>query len=467
MGTSINEMVEDNEAEPLITSDMETNQERSIQIIEEIIIDENWKRKRKETFFIFCLQLFSFGMNFTIIQSTLWPYIKQGMHTSQPKLIYGVISSVKFIPPLFFNLLVSRWFDVHRRLKLITIVINALGTVGYVLYIIPSSPFIPIFGITLVGFVFVIGVIINSEILRNYRKDEIPGKLFELLIAYGFGETIGPLIVKLLDKVDFWIGSLHIMYLTMPCLILVIFSMINLILIYFFVHDISRKHELNVNESQAEETGTSGITISMSWWDTLTSTFGIDAIFLLVQQFYTGLLTSLYPRLIPFIMDTLRYNNLAVGLCFIGMSVSIMIISFIAKKTKPSSLGIYYCGILSLLSLMIGNIVLMIIHKDLNDVVNWILIIVLLISYALCWISDNIFIIFTLGKLFDSSNQSFVEGIRNVVHTIGAIVASLTSAYVYEYFMYLFPVYAVANVLLLVGMIVRRKPLCNPQVIME
>ena len=366
----MNEMVEDKEAE-------------SIQIIEEIIIDENWKRKRKETFAIFCLQFFSFGMDFTIIQSTLWPYIKQGMHTSQPKLIYGVISSAKFIPPLFFNLLVSRWFDVHRRLQLIAIVSNALGTVGYVLYIILSSPFIPVFGITLVGFVFVIEVIINSEILRSYTRDESPGKLLELLIAYGCGETVGPIIVKLLDKVDFWIGSLHIMYFTMPCLILIIFSIIKLILMYFFVHDISRNHELNVNESQAEETGTWDITISMS------------------------------------------------------------------------------C------SLMIGNIVIMIIPKDLSDVINWILIIVLLISYTFCWISDNIFIIFTIGKLFDSSNQSFVEGIRMAVHLTATLIASLTSAYVYEYFMYLFPVYAVANVLLLVGMIVRRKPLCNPQVITE
>ena len=342
-----------------------------------------------------------------------------------------------------------------------------LVTVGYILYILPSSPFFPIFGVTLQGFAFVLKVIINSEILRVYKNDEIPGKLFVLMFAYGFGETIGPIIVKLLDKVDFWVGSLHIMYFTMPCLILLIFSIIKLILMYFFVHDISREHELNVNETEAEETGTSEITISMSWWDKLISTFGIDAILLLVQQFYTGLLTSIYPRLIPFIMDTLRYNNLAVDSCFIGASVSIMVISFIAKKARPSSLGIYYCGILSLLSLMIGNIVLIIIPKDLNHVVNWILIVVFLTCYSLTWISDQIFITFTLGNLFDSSNQSFVDSIRMVVRLTAVFTTAFTSAYVYEYFNYLFPVCAVAKVLLPIGMIVRRKTLCNPQVIME
>ena len=451
-------MVEQNEAE---------HNYQSIKISEEIIIDERWKRERKVTFAIFCLLVFSIGMGFTTIQSTLWTYVKQGMHTSKPKLIYGVISGAKFIPPCFFNLFISRWFDVHRRLKLFAIVISMLITVGYVLYMIPSSPFFPIFGITLQGFVFVLRVIINSEILRIYKNDEIPGRLLTLMIAYGFGETIGPIFVKLLDKVDFWVGSLHIMYFTMPCLVLVTFSIIKLILMYFFVHDISRLYGLNVNETLAVETGKSDVSISMSWWHKLISTFGIDAILLLVQQFYTGLVTSLFPRLIPLIMNTLRYNNLAVDLCFIGMSVSIMILSFIVKNSRLSPLGIYYCGILSLLSLILGHIVLIIIPKDLNDVVNWILIAVFLACYSFCWISDNTFIIFTLGKLFDNSNQTFVEGIRMAVHMTAGLIASLTSAYVYEYFNYLFPVYVVANILLLIGMVIRRKTLCNPQVIME
>ena len=294
-----------------------------IKTSEEIIIDERWKTKRKETFAIFCLQVSSVGMEFTIIQSTLWPYINECMHTSQPKLIYGVICAGRFICPIFFNLFISRWFDVHRRLRLSAIVLTMLVTVGYILYIIQGSPFSPIFGVTLQGFAFVLKVIINSEILRVYKNDEIPGKIIVLMVDYGFGETIGPLIVKLLDKVDFWIGSLHIMYFTMPCLIMLIFSIIKLILMYFFFHDISREHELTANETQAEETGPSEVTISKSWWDKLIGTFGIDAILLLVQQFYTGPQTSL---LNPFVMDTLRYNNLAVDLCFIGTSVFITMI---------------------------------------------------------------------------------------------------------------------------------------------
>ena len=458
-------MNEDNVFELIFVSDTETNEaRRSTQIFEEIIIDEKWRRERKETLAIFCLHFFAIGMDYTIIQSTLWTYIKQGMHTSQPKLIYGVISSVVFIFPLFLNLFISRWFDEHRRLKLVAIVMNALATVGYVLYIIPSSPWFPIFGMTLFGVVLVFNVIVYSEILRVYKNDEIPGKLSLIMIAYSLGEITGPIIVKLLDKVDFWVGSLHIMFFTMPSVIVVIFSIIKLILMFFFLHDISRKHKLNVNEPQAEETGTSEITIPMSWFHKLISTFGVDAILLLFQQFYSSYFTTLYPRLIPLIMDTLGYNNLDVDLCFIAVSVFITIFSFIVIKTRPSSLGIFNFGILSLLFLMLGNIIIIIIRKDLNDVVTWILLIAFLACYSFCWISVNTFINFTFGRLFDSSNQSFAEGIRLVVQLTGSIIASFASAYVYEYFMYSFPVYAVANVLLLIGMIIRRKTLCNPQV---
>ena len=49
----------------------------------------------------------------------------------------------------------------------------------------------------------------------------------------------------------------------------------------------------------------------------------------------------------------------------------------------------------------------------------------------------------------------------------GSISASFTSAYIYDYFTYLFPVFVVANVLLLVGMVIRRKTLINPQAIIK
>ena len=98
-----------------------------------------------------------------------------------------------------------------------SIVMSVLMILGYILYIIPISPVFPVFGITLQGVSVVLNAIINSEILRIYNNDKIPGKLLMILISYGFGETIGPIIAKLLDKVDFWVGSLH----TMPCLVLI------------------------------------------------------------------------------------------------------------------------------------------------------------------------------------------------------------------------------------------------------
>ena len=461
-------MAEDIEVE-VISYEQRNKERRNSNTFKENIIDERWKQKRRKTFAIFCLHMFSVGLEFTIVQSTMWSYIKDGMHSSHPEFFYGVICAAKFVSPLLLSLLISRWFDVYRRLRMFSIVTAVLMMVGYVLYIIPFSPVFPVFGNALQGFSLVSNVIIYSEILRIYKNDEIPGKFLTLLIFYGFGETIGPVIVKLLDRVEFWIGNLHIMFCTMPCLALIIFSIIKIILIYLFVDDLSRQYDLKLNESQVEETESSVITmeIRMSWLHKLKSTFGVDAILLLVQQFYTGLFTSLYPRTIPLIMQTLRYNNLDVDLCFIGASVSMMIQSYIVKKKRPSSFGVYYCGILSLLSLMLANIALIIIRKDFNDVVNWILLTVYLACYSFCWISDNTFIVFTLGKLFDSSNQSLVEGIRMMVHLSGSISASFTSAYIYDYFTYLFPVFVVANVLLLVGMVIRRKTLINPQAIIK
>ena len=155
-----------------------------------------------------------------MLHTTLWSYVINGMHSSHPNLFYGIICAGKFICPIFLSLLISRWFDIHRRMKFCAISVNVTIAVGYILYIIPISPFFAFAGTTLQGSCFILTALMNSEILRVYDNDEIQGKFLMVMFAYGLGETIGPVCVKLLDKVDFWIGGLHIMYGNVPSLVL-------------------------------------------------------------------------------------------------------------------------------------------------------------------------------------------------------------------------------------------------------
>ena len=67
-----------------------------------------------------------------------------------------------------------------------SIAMSVLMMLGYILHITSISPVFLAFGITLQGISVVLNVTINSEILRIYNNDEIPGKLLMVLISCGY-----------------------------------------------------------------------------------------------------------------------------------------------------------------------------------------------------------------------------------------------------------------------------------------
>ena len=84
--------------------------------------------------------------------------------------------------------------------------------------------------------------------------------------------------------------------------------------------------------------------------------------------------------------------------------------------------------------------------------------------YGFCFITDQTFGVVTLGRLFPSSVQSSIEGVRKVLGLSDSFVASLASAYIFENFKYV----GLASFAFLLGLfmmlIIRRKLLQNPYI---
>ena len=89
--------------------------------------------------------------------------------------------------------------------------------------------------------------------------------------------------------------------------------------------------------------------------------------------------------------------------------------------------------------------------------VNLFILSTLVLIYGFGWITDQNFIVVTLGNFFPSSLQSSVEGIRWELHMCGSFTASLTSAYIYKYFEYAGFVSVPLLLCLLFVLIVRRR----------
>ena len=436
------------------------------------IPDTEWLRKRKQTFLMLLYLKFSLALEFSMFHVTLWNYVAVGMDLPHKDLWYGLIAAVKFILPITLNYPVSRWFDAHRKLRVCSISITILAAIGYILYAISSSPFFPLCGTILQGSNYILLSLMTSEIFRVYEADETQDQIVKWQLAHGIGEIVGPIGVILLENIHFDVGELHFMYGNVFVLPLFIMTLVRLFLSYHFVHDLSIELDLKrknhqqalhnamdkcSNNSDYSEESNAKLTDLRRYMST-------DIYILLIQQLVSACLcSSILTRLIPLIVDDLQYSNLVVQLSFCSASLFDIIISTVLKFIQPGSIGIYRCGVLSVIIMVVAHLILFVLKvASYSDAMNYFLIACYIISYAVSWVCESIFIVTTIGKLAHTSRQSSIEGIRMIVHMLASFCGALTSTFVYRYYVYLFPVFTFIFVVSFVVMIVRKNTLSNP-----
>ena len=327
------------------------------------------------------------------------------------------------------------------------------------------------------------------------------------------------MLLKSLPTIN--VGAMRISYGNIGGFVLLVANTVRFVLAYFFAHDLSKEfdlkaHELelssriniscndnnntnnennnNSNKSKVNNNGendnnnkneennnnlrnnensnnnndnnndneNSNVTNKRSSWRSMKQYFSFDVIFLLVQQIYTGFFVSWLGRIFPFIVETFGYNDFILDISFIGASVAMTAIAFIVSKLNLSSRGVYVCGILCLLFLLICQVLLYLVPMKLAEWVNILLLSAFLFIYGFCWITDQTFIVVTLGKMFPSEVQSSIEGIRNHLHLCGSFTASLASAYIFRYFDIVGKVSLPFLLGLICVLILRRSFLSNP-----
>ena len=93
-----------------------------INVATTLVIPEVWRRRRRQTASMIFLNRFLQGFEFTMVFTTLWWYVNNEITTSNIPLSYGIIGSGRFVVPLLLGTVVTRWFDVSRKLRSFTLV---------------------------------------------------------------------------------------------------------------------------------------------------------------------------------------------------------------------------------------------------------------------------------------------------------------------------------------------------------
>ena len=153
------------------------------------------------------------------------------------------------------------------------------------------------------------------------------------MMANGIGEGVGPLMVKMLDCVDFWSRhiSIHYMQSSKECILcignvsalgLLLLNTIRIVLVYFYSYDVSKEFDLKVHELKMKESTTTDTASSeKSWFSAVRESFSLDTTILLIQQIYTGFICFFIGRALPLVASSLNYCDFPLDACFIGTSL--------------------------------------------------------------------------------------------------------------------------------------------------
>ena len=419
---------------------------------------ESWKRKRKRTFVVYILQYFASGMELTVNVGTLWIYVTTLMNIDRPGLYYGLINAAVFLPPILFSAAIARWADHTRRIKFCLIIVNFLSMVGSMLYIIPWSPIYALCGSFLQGFSLTARPLIVGEIARSF--DEVQRKLPILQGAYVVGLSTAPAFAVIFIKTNFWIGNIHITYGNVSGLIVFTFVALLQILVVTLVNDLSREFDLKeMNKCNDNNNPT------CTWLEALKRIVSqTDTIFIMALSIFLGYLDAVFFRFLPLIIiQSLHYSYYVVNMSFTGYAVIIIIELFVLIKYKITTRGVYYCGIASLLSLLIIAGELFIFAMHIQDFVTNITTLVLFVfCLSLYSLSDKIFTQIICANLTHSSNQCYVEGIRVFVKRIGSILGSISTYYAFYQLSYFSFIVIITSFLSLIILLLRKKTLENP-----
>ena len=430
-------------------------------------INEKWIQKRRTTFMVIKYLCFIKGVENSANVATLWIYLTTMIDTKHPDVFYGLINAAFYTPAILISAAVNRWADKTRRFKLCLIVIIYINMSGNILYLIPFSPYFALCGKFFQGFCLVLDPLIIAELARSYHSDVIPPKIAVLSGLYTFGFSIGPVIPTIFEKVDFWIGGVHIAYGNISGLVVLMLLIVLQILIVIFTHNLSKEYDLKQKTEELTKLNEIDVNDENKSWISVIKSVATnpDISFMIFLSFYANLLDIALFRMLPIIiLEHLHYGSIIVNISFIGYSCMNITLLAIMVVCKINDKYLFYCGLFSLATIIVmaGSIFTFSLHLK-NIGINAIALITFLLVLACFLLGENVFNKVVCAKLTRSCNQAYVGSIRQFFKQIGSITGACTAFYLSNNLV-LFSIFLVVTSLILISiMLIRKNILMYPK----
>uniref|UniRef100_A0A7M6DLX6 Major facilitator superfamily (MFS) profile domain-containing protein n=1 Tax=Clytia hemisphaerica TaxID=252671 RepID=A0A7M6DLX6_9CNID len=461
---------------------------------------KQWLKKRQITTKLFYFIGLILGIEYSFTFATLLVYLKDFLQVKNNlNIFYSCISGIYILSMIISSVFVGKIFDRTRRTRLIFSFILALVTIGNVLYTIPISPYLLLFGRLLSGLGDCLRAIIVAEVARSFAPDEVVSQISAVSCTYVVGFTLGPCINSAFVRADFWFLGVHVEYSNGASLVTCFLYMIAFFLSLFFVSDLSREFDLKeaLKSFSAEELEEASLDSeqklitnerfesdheestpmienksSFKTGNEMETMFvlrkfftNLDTILILVMSFTTMFCVVVYDLWVPLAcIELLNWTNLDINLIYLTNGTISLLFLLVGIFKPPKTDKMIYLGYAAFPSIMIIFGAFFFFKFDTWHII-WLdafLWLVTCLCLSIIITAEELFLITTLAKMVPSQAQSISEGIRLASTRLGSALGLFTATFTFQHLNYFCPLVFFICILLILLLIIRRRQFYEP-----
>ena len=431
----------------------------------EVVPPVGWKRQRKLTKYVFVIEAFLLGLEYSVSFLTLWVYLEQITDTlNQQKKFYSLISVAYFISSILFGFYFGKILDKTRKVKLFFLLGNACVIGGNIMYSIPYSPYCLLTGRFIAGIGISLRSIMGAELTRCYEEAESI-KIFSLImLVFNIGYILGPVFAMPCADININWHHFKITYGNAPVMILSLLYIIQYFLVVIFVHDLSRIYDLKNHETKrttetADATQTSVPTENTKIKYLAKFSYAFEAYALLFLSFLYSNLMVLFDMWVPVIViHIIGWNVKSLNMIFLALAICSVIVCFITSKfTLPKQ----FIGAMFISSfwMAVGALIILyvICHIKLINAAIVTLFVVLVLVWSLLDYVEEAYLATALANMVPSSRQNFTDSVRESFSSLGSVIALVSGVYILDCLFIFVSFYSAVLLCFFVIVIRRRK----------
>ena len=193
--------------------------------------------------------------------------------------------------------------------------------------------------------------------------------------------------------------------------------------------DISKQHVNKQKVKWADQEHGGSWSNRLQW---LGGVFRGEFLMLMVMSLHSGFGITIFPRILPLVVQHLGYSMNIVNYYFFGFAMFGTVISLLMTSLKLTNAELFASGYASLVAFFFTMTAMCLTSSRLSYVVNQVLLTISTLSWSFYCATTKMFLIVTCNKFVTSSNQSLGESIRANVTMVGRLATAFTTTFVYD-----------------------------------